>query len=229
MKNTKKMMSLIGFVAMVCSTNSFAKEKPRAPEGAEVIRSLDWASDAGTYPNLQVKADCFQRDAKHVVWQTSLRNSADRILEVRGPGKAVDIDSQATVDGGSFEGKSCDKPLVMKLEARIKGEKQQFEIAYTDGAVVAREKQAKHWGGFAMALAMAGTSVMGVQAVSQAQFGATAALRAAGAVRADQMALVQGALSQAASAHQAAADLEDAAADDAAADRADTADDSSDQ
>ena len=27
MKNTKKMMSLIGSVAMVCSANSFAKEK----------------------------------------------------------------------------------------------------------------------------------------------------------------------------------------------------------
>jgi hypothetical protein len=227
MKNTKKMMSLIGFVAVVCSVNSFAKEKPRAPESAEVVRSLDWASDAGTYPNLQVKAECFQLDAKHVTWQTSLHNSSDGVLEVRGLGKPVDIDPQASVDGGSFGAKSCDKPLVMKLEARIKGENQHFEIAYTDGAVVAREKQAKHWGGFAMALAMAGTGVMGVQAVNQAQFGATAALRAAGAVRADQMALVQGALSQAASAHQAAADLADA--DQGDADQADTADDSSDQ
>jgi hypothetical protein len=222
MKNKKKMMSLIGFVAMVCNVNSFAKEKPRAAEGAEVVRSLDWAADAETYPNLQVKADCFQRDAKHAIWQTTLHNSADSVLEVRGLGKPVDVDPQASVDGGSFGAKSCDKPLVMKLEARIKGENQHFEIAYTDGAVVAREKQAKHWGGFAMALAMAGTGAMGMQAASQAQFGATAALRAAGAARADQMALVQGALSQAAGASQAAAD-------EAAPDQADTSDDDSDQ
>jgi hypothetical protein len=218
MKNTKtvKMMSLIGLVAMVCNANSFAKEKPKAAVSTEVIRSLDWASDAGNYPNLQVKAECFQRDAKHFTWHTSLFNSADGVLEVRGKGTSVDVDPQASVDGGSIEVKSCDKPLVLKLDARRKGEKQHFEIAYTDGAVVAREKQAKNWGGFAMALAMAGTGAMGVQAANQAQFGATAALRSAAAARADQLALVQDALSQAGTAQ-------------AAADESDQSDDSSDQ
>ena len=204
MKNTKKMMSLIGSVAMVCSANSFAKEKPKAPVSTEVIRSLDWASDADGYPNLQIKADCVQRDAKHFTWQTTFYNTTDNVLEVRGKGKSVDLDPQATADAGSTDVKSCDKPLVMKLDARMKGEKQHFEIAYTDGAVVAHEKQAKNWGGFAMALAMAGTTAMGVQASNQAQFGATAALRSAGAARADQMALVQNALSQAGGGDQAA-------------------------
>jgi hypothetical protein len=196
MKNTKKMMSLI-LVAMVCSANSFAKEKPKAPVSTEVIRSLDWASDAEGYPSLQVRAECFQRDAKHFTWRTTLFNGSDSVLEVRGKGKPVDLDPQATADAGSTDVKSCDKPLVMKLDARVKGEKQHFEIAYTDGSVVAREKQAKNWGGFAMALAMAGTTAAGMQASNQAQFGATAALRSAGAARADQMALVQNALSQA--------------------------------
>jgi len=211
MKNTKKMMSLI-LVAMVGSVNSFAKEKPKAPVSTEVIRSLDWASDAEGYPSLQVKAECFQRDAKHFTWQTTLHNTTDNVLEVRGKGKPVDLDPQATADAGSTDVKSCDKPLVMKLDARMKGEKQHFEIAYTDGAVVAREKQAKNWGGFAMALAMAGTAAAGVQASNQAQFGATAALRNAGAARADQLALVQDALSQAGGA-QPADDQSDASDD----------------
>jgi hypothetical protein len=211
MKNTKKMMSLI-LVAVVCSANSFAKEKPKAPVSTEVIRSLDWASDADGYPNLQVKAECFQRDAKHFTWQTTLHNASNGILEVRGKGKPVDLDPQATADAGSTDVKSCDKPLVMKLDARMKGEKQHFEIAYTDGAIVAREKQAKNWGGFAMALAMAGTAAAGVQASNQAQFGATAALRSAGAARADQLALVQNALSQTGGAQPA--DDELAASDD---------------
>jgi len=211
MKNTKKMMSLI-LVAMVGSANSFAKEKPKAPVSTEVIRSLDWASDAEGYPSLQVKAECFQRDAKHFTWQTTLHNTTDNVLEVRGKGKPVDLDPQATADAGSTDVKSCDKPLVMKLDARMKGEKQHFEIAYTDGAVVAREKQAKNWRGFAMALAMAGTAAAGVQASNQAQFGATAALRNAGAARADQLALVQDALSQAGGA-QPADDQSDASDD----------------
>jgi hypothetical protein len=195
MKNTKKMMSFI-LVAMVCSANSFAREKPKAPVSTEVIRSLDWASDAQGYPNLQVKAECFQRDAKHFTWETTLHNTSDGVLEVRGKGKSVDLDPQATSDAGSTDIKSCDQPLVLKLDARMKGEKHHFEIAYTDGVVVAREKQAKNWGGFAMALAMAGTTAAGVQAANQAQFGATAALRSAGATRADQLALVQNALPQ---------------------------------
>jgi len=202
MKNTKKMTSLI-LVAMVCTANSFAKEKPKAPVSTEAIRSLDWSSATEGYPNLQVKAECFQRDAKHFTWQTTLRNMTDNVLEVRGKGKAADLDPQATAEAGSTDVKSCDKPLVMKLDARMKGEKQHFEIVYTDGAVVAREKQAKNWGGFAMALAMAGTSVAGVQAANQAQFGATAALRNAGAARADQLDLVQNALSQAGGAQPA--------------------------
>jgi hypothetical protein len=176
----------------------------------EVIRSLDWASDAEGYPSLQVKAECFQRDAKHFTWRTTLHSTADGVLEVRGKGKSVDLDPQATEEAGSTDVKSCDKPLVLKLDARMKGEKQHFEIAYTDGAVVAREKQAKNWGGFAMALAMAGTAAMGVQAANQAQFGATAALRSAGAARADQLALVQDALSQSGGAQQADADQSDA-------------------
>ncbi|HLW88576.1 MAG TPA: hypothetical protein VKR57_08790 [Terriglobales bacterium] len=214
MKSTKKMMSWIGVVTMVCNVNSFAKEKPKAAVNTEVIRSLDWASDANNYPNLQVKAECFQRDAKHFTWHTSLFNSADGILEVRGKGTSVDIDPQASVDGGSIEVKGCNKPLVLKLEARTKGEKQHFEIAYTDGAVVAREKQAKNWGGFAMALAMAGTSAMGVQAANQAQFGATAALRNAAAVRADQLAAVQNAFAQSGSAQQGDDDQSDQSDDD---------------
>lgn len=214
MKNTK-MMSLVGLIAMFCSANSFAKEKPKAPASTEVVRSLDWASDANAYPNLLVKAECFQRDAKHFTWQTTLSNSSDDALEVRGKGKPMDIDPQASVDAGSTEVKSCDKPFVLKLDARRKGEKQHFEIAYTDGVVVAREKQAKNWGGFAMALAMAGTGVMAAQAANQAQFGATLALRNAGAARADQLAVVQNAL--AGSGQQA---------DD---DQSDQSDDSSDQ
>jgi len=194
MKNTKKMVSLVGLVAMVCSANCFAKEKPKAPVSTEAIRSLNWAADADTYPNLQVKAECFQRDAKHFTWQTSLNNSADDVIEVRGKGKPIDIDPQARVDGGSADVKSCDKPFVLKLEARKKGEKQHFEIAYTDGVVVAHEKQAKNWGGFAMALAMTGTGAMAAQAANQAQFGATLALRNAGAARADRLAVVQNAL-----------------------------------
>jgi hypothetical protein len=221
MKNTKKMMSLkkamslIGLVAMVCNANSFAKDKPKAPVNTEVIRSLNWAADVDSYPNLQVKAECFQRDAKHFTWQTTLNNTADNVIEVRGKGKSFDIDPQTSVDGGSTEVKSCDKPLTLKLDARMKGEKQHFEIAYTDGVVVAREKQAKNWGGFAMALAMAGTTAMGAQAANQAQFGATAALRNAAAARADQLALVQNALSQ--------------AGQPADADQSDESDDSSDQ
>jgi hypothetical protein len=203
MKSTKKMMSLIGLVAMVCSANSFAKEKPKAAVSTEALRSLNWAADVDSYPNLQVKAECFQRDAKHFTWQTTLNNSADDVIEVRGKGKSVDIDAQASADGGSIEVKSCDKPLLLKLDARRKGEKQHFEIAYTDGVVVAREKQAKNWGGFAMALAMVGTSAMGVQAANQAQFGATAALRTAAAARADQLAAIQDALSQSGNAQQA--------------------------
>lgn len=195
MKNTKKMTSLMGLVAMVCSLNSFAKDKSKAPVSGEVIRSIDWASDANNYPNLEMKVECFQRDAKHYTWQTSLHNTTDGVLEVRGMGKSIDIDPQATVDGGSFEAKSCDKPARLRLEARMKGEKQHFEIAYTDGVMVAREKQAKNWGGFAMALAMAGTSAMSIQAANQAQFGATLALRNAGAARAGQLAVVQDALS----------------------------------
>jgi hypothetical protein len=211
MKSTKKMVSLVGLVAMVCNVNSFAKDKdkPKTPVSTEVIRSLDWASDASTYPILEVKAECFQRDAKHYTWQTSLRNSAEGVLEVRGLGKPIDIDPQATVDGGSYEVKSCDKPARLRLDARLRGEKQHFEIAYTDGAVVAREKQAKNWGGFAMALAMAGTSAMSIQAVNQAQFGATLALRTAGAARADQLAVVQDALSRAGSGQQAVDDQSD--------------------
>lgn len=214
MKNTKnvkhtKMMSLIGLVAMLCNVNLFAKDKPKAPVSTEAIRALDWAGDANTYPVLEVKAECFQRDAKHFTWRTSLRNSAEGVLEVRGLGKSIDIDPQGTVDGGSYEVKSCDKPAVMKLDARIKGEKQHFEIAYTDGAVVAREKQAKNWGGFVMAMAMVGTSAMAVQAANQAQFGATLALRNAGAVRADQLAVVQNALSEAGGGQQADDDQSD--------------------
>lgn len=45
-----------------------------------------------------------------------------------------------------------------------------------------------------MALAMAGTGAMAIQAANQAQFGATLALRNAGAARADQLAAVQNAL-----------------------------------
>jgi hypothetical protein len=155
---------------------------------------LDWASDANSYPALLVKAECFQRDAKHFSWQTTLNNSSDAIIEVRGKGKPIDIDPQASVDAGSTEIKSCDKPLVLKLDARRKGEKQHFEIAYTSGVVVAREKQATNWGGFAMALAMAGTGAMAIQAANQAQFGATLAVRNAAAARADQLAAVQNAL-----------------------------------
>jgi hypothetical protein len=209
MKNTMKMMSLIGVVAVVCSANCFAKDKSKTPVSGEAIRSLDWASDANTYPVLEVKAECFERDAKHFAWQTSLHNTADGVLEVRGLGKPIDIDGQATVDGGSFEAKGCDKPARLKLEARLKGEKQHFEIAYTDGVVVAREKVAKNWGGFAMALAMAGTGAMAMQAANQAQFGATMALRNAGAVRADQLGAVQNVLSQAGSGQQAADDGSD--------------------
>jgi transposase InsO family protein len=80
MKNTKKMLSLIGLVAMVCNVNSFAKEKSKAPVNTEVIRSIDWASDANTYPNLQVKAECFQRDAKHFTWQITLAKGERRAL-----------------------------------------------------------------------------------------------------------------------------------------------------
>ncbi len=196
MKSTKKMMSLIVLAAMVCSANSFAKDKPKAPVSTEAIRSLNWAADVDAYPNLQVKAECFQRDAKHFTWQTTMNNTADDTLEVRGKGKPLDIDPQTSVDAGTIEVKSCDKPLLLKLDARRKGDKQHFEIAYTDGVVVAREKQAKNWGGFAMALAMAGTTAMGVQASNQAQFGATAALRNAGAARADQLSAIQDALSQ---------------------------------
>jgi hypothetical protein len=196
MKNTKKMkmMSLVGLIAMVCSVNSFAREKPKAPASTEAVRSLDWASDANSYPALLVKAECFQRDAKHFSWQTTLNNSSDDVIEVRGKGKPIDIDPQASVDAGSTEVKSCDKPLVLKLDARRQGEKQHFEVAYTNGVVVAHEKQAKNWGGFAMALAMAGTGAMAIQAANQAQFGATLALRNAGAARADQLAAVQNAL-----------------------------------
>jgi hypothetical protein len=210
MKNTKKvkMMSLMGLIAMVCSANSFAREKPKAPASTE-------ASDANSYPALLVKAECFQRDAKHFSWQTALNNSSDDVIEVRGKGKPIDIDPQASVDAGSTEVKSCDKPFVLKLDARRKGEKQHFEVAYTNGVVVAREKQAKNWGGFAMALAMAGTGAMAIQAANQAQFGATLALRNAGAARADQLAAVQNAL--AGSGQQA---------DD---DQTDSSDDSSDQ
>ena len=100
MKNTKKMMSLI-LVAMVSSANSFAKEKPKTPVSTEAIRSLDWASDAEGYPSLQVKAECFQRDAKHFAWQTTLHNTTDNVLEVRGKGTSVDLDPQATADGGT--------------------------------------------------------------------------------------------------------------------------------
>jgi hypothetical protein len=194
MKNAKKMMSVVSLIAMVCSVNSFAKEKPKAVASTEVVRSLDWASDANSYPPLLVKAECFQRDAKHFSWQTTLNNSSDGVIEVRGKGKPIDIDPQASVDAGSTEVKNCDKPLVLKLDARRKGEKQHFEVAYTNGVVVAREKQAKNWGGFAMALAMAGTGAMAIQAANQAQFGATLALRNAGAARADQLAAVQNAL-----------------------------------
>jgi hypothetical protein len=214
MKNTK-MMCLVGLIAMICSANSLAKEKPKAAASTEVVRSLEWASDANSYPALQVKAECFQRDAKHFTWQTTLNNSSDDVIEVRGKGKPIDLDPQANADAGSTEVKSCDKPLVLKLDARRKGEKQHFEIAFTDGVVVAREKQAKNWGGFAMALAMAGTGVMAAQASNQAQFGATLALRNAGAARADQLAAVQNAL--AGSGQQA---------DD---DQSDQSDDSSDQ
>lgn len=206
MKNTKKMTSLIGLVAMVCSLNSFAKDKSKTPASSDAIRTLDWASDANAYPILEVKAECFQRDAKHSTWQTSLHNMADGVMEVRGLGKPIDIDGQATVDGGSFEAKGCDKPARLKLEARLKGEKQHFEIAYTDGVVVAHEKVAKNWGGFAMALAMAGTGAMAMQAANQAQFGATLALRNAGAVRADQLGAVQNALSLAGGGQQAGDD-----------------------
>jgi hypothetical protein len=194
MKNAKKMMSVVSLIAMVCSVNSFAKEKPKVVASTEVVRSLDWASDANSYPALLVKAECIQRDAKHFSWQTTLNNSSDDVIEVRGKGKPIDIDPQASVDAGSTEVKSCDKPLVVKLDARRKGDKQHFEVAYTNGVVVAREKQAKNWGGFAMALAMAGTGAMAVQAANQAQFGATLALRNAGAARADQLAAVQNAL-----------------------------------
>jgi hypothetical protein len=194
MKNAKKIMSVVGLIAMVCSVNSFAKEKPKAPTSTEAVRSLDWASDANSYPALLVKAVCFQRDAKHFSWQTTLNNSSDDVIEVRAKGKPIDIDPRASADAGSTEVKSCDRPLVLKLDARKKGEKQHFEIAFTDGAVVARERQAKNWGGFAMALAMAGTGAMAIQAANQAQFGATLALRNAGAARADQLAAVQNAL-----------------------------------
>ncbi len=214
MKNTK-MMSLVGLIAIVCSANSFAKEKPKPAASTEVVRSLDWASDANSYPALFVKAECFQRDAKHFSWQTTLNNSSDDVIEVRGKGKPMDIDPQASVDAGSTEVKSCDKPLVLKLDARRKGEKQHFEVSFTDGVVVAREKQAKNWGGFAMALAMVGTSAMAVQAANQAQFGATLALRNAGAARADQLAAVQNALA--------------GSGDQADDDQPDQSDDSSDQ
>jgi hypothetical protein len=213
MKNTKKMMSLVGLVAMVCNL-SFAKEKPKAPVNAEVIRSIDWASDADTYPILQVKADCYQTDAKHFTWQTTLHSSADAVIEVRGKGKPLDIDPQASVDGGFTEVKSCAGPFRLKLDARIKGEKQHVEIFYADGAVVAREKQPKNWGGFAMTLAMVGTTAMATQAANQAQYGATAALRNAGAARADQLSVVQNALSQTGSAQQENADQSDESDDD---------------
>jgi len=192
------MVSLICLLGMCCAANSFAKGKPLPPvNSTEAVRAYDWTSDENNYPDLQVKAECFQRDAKHFVWQTTLRSTTENVLEVRGKGKTVEIDSNGTADLGSTEVKQCDKPLDLKLESSRKGEKEHFALEYKDGAVTARVKQARNWGGFAMALATVGTGVMAAQAANQAQFGATAAARDAAAARADQLSAIQDTLMQA--------------------------------
>jgi len=209
MKNTKKMMSLLCLYAMVCGATSFAKEKPQSPISTAAIRSLDWASDETNFPNLQVKADCFQRDAKHYVWQTTVRSTSESALEVKGKGKAVGVDAMASADLGSTEVKSCDKPLELKLEARAPGAREHYELEYKNGSVTAHQKQPRNWGGFAMALTMVGTGAMAMQAANQAQFGATEAIRNAAQLRADQLNALQGALAQAGSAQAGDADQAD--------------------
>jgi hypothetical protein len=211
MKNTNsKMMSLICLFAMVCSINSFAKEKrPHAVISTEAIRTLDWSADDNAYPVLQVKAECFQRDAKHFSWQTTFRSTSENILEVRAKGKTLQIEPQGSVDGGTTEVKSCDKPLQMKLDAREQGAKGHFVVEYRDGSVAAHEKQAIAWGNWATALTMVGTTAMAAQATNQAQYAATAEQRAAAQVRADQWNALQDSLNQGGPAPQDDADQSD--------------------
>jgi DNA segregation ATPase FtsK/SpoIIIE-like protein len=149
---------------------SFAKETtPNPTSSTEVVRTIAWTADEKTYPDLQILAECHQKDAKHFQWDVTARSTKDWTIQIKDKGKALEIEPMGSVELTPVDVKSCEKPLQFKMDARRKGDNEHYALEYKDGKIVARDKQATDWSGWAMAFAMAGTTVMETQAANDAQ------------------------------------------------------------
>src|SRR5579862_3843763 len=91
MKSSKKMVSTICLFSLVASA-SFAKETtPNPTSSDEVLRTISWTADERTYPDLEFKAECHQKDAKHSSWDLIARSTKDWTIQVKDRGKALEI------------------------------------------------------------------------------------------------------------------------------------------
>jgi hypothetical protein len=119
-------------------------------------RELPWSSDS-SYEAVQIQSSCLASDAKHAVWQTDVRNTTDSAIQLKALGKTAQVAANSTVEIGSVSAKNCKKPLRIKLDVRVAGDRGHYALDFNNGVVKAHYKTPTDWMGMTAAI-MAGVS-----------------------------------------------------------------------